>query len=183
MNFENRENKLELIIHERKIMWFSFMLIFVLFSFMYLPFAFFWGWHYTLSGLKHLLKHLIFWLIPIVIFHEGLHGFVWAISIKGGYRQIKFGFNREMYAPYTHCNVPLNKWKYLAGGIAPLLIMGIIPAFISFFLSSAYWFSISLLCIWTSAGDILSCYYLLKVPSEFKILDHPEKLGFILVPI
>jgi hypothetical protein len=177
------ENKMEHIINERKIMWFSFALLVALFSLMYLPVTLLWGWNYTFSGLNLLLKHLILWLIPIVVLHEGLHGFIWAITLKDGYRQIKFGFNKEMLAPYTNCKVPLNKWIYIAGGVAPLVIMGIIPASLSFCFNSSYWYCFSLFCIWSSAGDIISCFYLLKVPKGFKILDHPEKLGFILVPI
>jgi hypothetical protein len=150
---------------------------------MYLPFTFFYGWKFTHFELIRLLKHLLFWIIPIIILHEGLHGLVWAITIKNGFEQIKFGFNRELLAPYTHCKIPLKKWKYISGGLAPLLLMGIIPAIISFTLGSPYWFCLSLFCIWSAAGDILSCYYILEVPKNFNIQDHPDKLGFILIPI
>jgi len=181
MSVERLDNNYELIIDEKTIRRFAFALLAVQILFMFLPFALSWGWDFTMSGLKILLKHLLIWLIPIIILHEGLHGFAWAISIKGGFRHIKFGFNKDMLAPYTHCKIPLNKWTYITGGVAPLLIMGIIPALVSFCFSNAYWYCLSLFCIWSSAGDILSCYYLLKVPSTFKIQDHPDKLGFILV--
>lgn len=178
---ENTENRKEFIIDEKKIIRFALALLAVQILFMFLPFTFYWGWDFTFSGLKILLKHLLFWLIPIIIFHEGLHGIVWATSINKGFKQIKFGFNKDMLAPYTHCKIPLKKWIYIAGGAAPLILMGIIPAIISFIIGNAYWYCFSLLCIWTSAGDILSCYYLLKVPSQIKIQDHPDKLGFILI--
>jgi hypothetical protein len=177
------DNNIEYVINERKIMWFSFALLIALISFMYLPVTIIWGWSYTLNGLSHVLKHLIFWLLPIIIVHEGLHGIIWAITSKEGFRQIKFGFNKEMMAPYTHCRIPLNRWAYIAGGVAPLLIIGVFPAFLGLLYSNPYWYCLSLFSIWSSAGDILSCYYVLKVQQGYKILDHPEKLGFILIPI
>jgi len=164
-------------------MWFSVFMLVIVFVLLYLPFSLFWGWTYASSGFKLLLKHLVFWIVPIIIIHEGLHGVIWALSLKKGFTQIKFGFNREMLAPYTHCLVPLYKNSYLAGGLAPLALMGIIPSIICFFSGNSYWYSLSLVCIWTSAGDILSCYFLLRVPQGYKIQDHPKKLGFILIPI
>ena len=116
----------------------------------------------------------------MIVLHEGLHGIVWAIA-AGGFHKIKFGFNREMLAPYTHCKIALSKPAYIAGGIAPLFLMGIFPAIISFLAANAYWYLLSLICIFTSAGDVLSCYHLLMVPNGFKIQDHPEKLGFIII--
>lgn len=140
-----------------------------------------WGWAITGSGCIKLLKHLIFWLIPVIIIHEGLHGLVWALLIKGGFKNIKFGFNREMMAPYTHCKVEMSKNKYILGGLSPLFLMGIIPGIISLIIGNTYFLSLAMFCTWSSAGDIISTYFLRKVPATASILDHPKRLGFIII--
>jgi HD superfamily phosphodiesterase len=171
----------ELIINEKKLSWFSFIFLLFIIIFMFLPFYIYWGNYQTLEGVKTAFTQLILWLIPIVIFHEGLHGLTWALSMRDGIKNVKFGFNKEMLAPFTHCKVPLSKLKYLIGGMSPFILMGLVPAIVCFYLGNAYWFTISLLCIWTSAGDVLSNYHLLRVSNKFRIQDHPKKLGFILV--
>ena len=171
----------ELVIGEKQVNRFALISIVGVCAIFYVPFAMFWGFSLAYSGFKYMIKILIFWLIPIIVIHEGLHGLFWALSIKGNFRQIKFGFNKQMLAPYTHCKIPLSKKAYLMGGLAPIILMGIIPAIISFIFANSCYFCLSLVCIWTSSGDILSCYHLIKIPNTFKIQDHPDKLGFILI--
>jgi hypothetical protein len=171
----------ELVFDFRQINRFALLFLAFVIVFFYLPFALLFDWNNALAGSIELLKDLIFWIIPIIICHEGLHGLTWALLLPQSFRQIKFGFNKEMFSPYTHCKIPLSKTTYLTGGLAPLVLMGIVPAVFSIVSGSAYWYTLSLLCIWTSSGDVLSCYYLLKIPNTFNIQDHPEKLGFILV--
>jgi hypothetical protein len=183
INFLNNpfQNTDELVFDFRQINRFALLCLAFVLVFFYLPFSLVYTWDITKTGSLELLKDLIFWIIPIIICHEGLHGLTWALLIPRGFRQIKFGFNREMFSPYTHCKIPISKKIYISGGLAPLVLMGIIPAFYSVIAGNAYWFTLSLLCIWTSSGDILSCYALLKISNKYKIQDHPEKLGFILI--
>jgi hypothetical protein len=171
----------ELVINEKQVNRFALLSIVGIIVVFYLPFASFWGYNFAFAGLKYMIKVLIFWLIPIILVHEGLHGLFWALAIKGNIKQIKFGFNKQMMAPYTHCKIPLSKKAYLIGGMAPLILLGICPSIIFFILGNAYYYTLSLVCIWTSSGDILSCYHLIKVPNTLKIQDHPDSLGFILV--
>jgi hypothetical protein len=171
----------ELVISESHLNRFAFLSIIGVIVLFYLPFAFYWGFSYTLNGFWYMVKVLIFWIVPIILIHEGLHGLLWALALKGDFRQIRFGFNKQMLTPYTHCKVPLPKRSYFIGGLAPLVIMGLIPALLSFIFGNPYYFTLSLVCIWTSSGDIISCFYLLKIPNTYNIQDHPDKLGFILV--
>jgi hypothetical protein len=175
------KNTDELVFDFRQINRFALLFLAIVIVIFYIPFALLYEWNNTLTGSFELLKDLIFWIIPIIICHEGLHGLTWALLLPQCFRQIKFGFNKEMFSPYTHCKIPLSKTTYLTGGLAPLVLMGIVPAVFSIVAGSAYWYTLSLLCIWTSSGDVLSCYYLLKIPGKFRIQDHPEKLGFIIV--
>jgi hypothetical protein len=177
-SFQNTE---ELVFDFRQINRFAFFFFVIVIVFFYLPFALLQNWNNTVTGSKELIKDLIFWIIPIIICHEGLHGLTWALFMPQGFRQIKFGFNREMFAPYTHCKIPLSKTTYLTGGLAPLVLMGILPAVYGILANDAYWYTLSLICIWTSSGDILSCYYLVKIPKSYLVQDHPEKLGFMLI--
>lgn len=170
----------EIILSAKQINRFALIFILVIAAFLYLPFSLVWGWHYTLNGLKSQITDLLFWIIPIILVHEGLHGLVWALASKS-FTNISFGFNREMVAPYTHCKVPLSKTAYILGGLAPLFILGIVPTIIAFVFGKPYWFVLALFCIFTAGGDIYSCFFLIKVPNKFKIQDHPEKLGFIVM--
>jgi hypothetical protein len=176
------DNLKEFVIEHKKLSLFAMVLLFLQLIIMFGPFVLIWGWNITSTGMQLLLIHLIFWLVPIIILHEGLHGLVWALSVKKGYKYISFGFNRELLSPYTHCKIPLRKWQYIAGGLAPLFVTGIFPSIIAFIIGNPYWFCLSLFCIWSSAGDMLSCYYLLKIPNNWKVQDHPEKLGFFIIP-
>jgi hypothetical protein len=171
----------ELIIKENQLSGFAFLFLVFVMLFMFWPFYMVWGKNAVIYEVKNSISSLLLWLIPIIILHEGLHGLTWAVLSKAGIRNIKFGFNKEMLAPYTHCKVPLHKTIYLLGGIAPFIIMGVLPALISFYFGNAYWYTLALICIWTSAGDVLSTYKLLSVPNCFKIQDHPKKLGYYLV--
>ncbi len=172
----------EVIISPKQINRFAFILVIVIIAGFYLPFAFIWGWQFTWFGLKHLLKELLYWIIPIIILHEGLHGLVWLFASKS-IKNIQFGFNRELLAPYTHCKIPLSKFNYILGGLFPFIIMGLIPAIITIIIGNSYWYLFSLFCIFTSGGDIISCFYLMKIKGKFKVQDHPQKLGFILIEV
>jgi len=172
----------ELVIEHKKLSLFAMVLLLLQLIFMFGPFVLIWGWNLTSEGIQLLLKHLIFWIIPIIILHEGMHGIVWALSVKDGFKYIRFGFNREMLSPYTHCKVSMRKWQYVAGGLAPLIVTGLIPSIVAFIAGNSYWYCLSFFCIWSSAGDIISCYYLLKIPNHWKVQDHPTKLGFFIIP-
>ena len=119
MEFE----KTELVITEKQLNLFALIAFVGIFLLFYLPFGLFWGFAQTFLGFKLMIKHLLIWLIPMIIIHEGLHGLFWALALNGNFKQIKFGFNKRMLAPYTHCKVSLTKKSYLMGGLAPLFFL------------------------------------------------------------
>lgn len=168
-----------LIFDAREINRFAIFLLIGLFTIIYLPIAYIFGFDKSFRESESALMHLLFYLVPIIIVHEGLHGLTWAVACKS-IRNIKFGFNTKIMAPYTHCNIPLSKEWYIAGGLAPLVMMGIIPALVSVAYENIYWFTLALFCIFTSGGDILSCWRLMRIKGKFKVQDHPEMLGFII---
>lgn len=123
------------------------------------------------------LWHLVLWFVPIVIAHEGIHALVWAL-LSGKWRHISFGFHRQYFTFYTHCSVPLSKATYFAGGIAPFVVLSLIPAVYAFVSPGYYWLAFAIFNGWTCVADLLMCYYILLLPSRVRLLDHPQKLGF-----
>lgn len=180
-NLNNQANTKEVLINERKLGWFALLFLLTIILFIFFPFTLTWGWQTVKYNGNKLLSDLLILIIPIIILHEGLHGLFWFIAIKGKYKQIRFGFNRKMLAPYTHCKIPMSKAAYLIGGLAPFFIMGLFPCIISFIVGNAYFFLLSLFGMWSASGDIISCFSLRNIPSNYKIQDHPQKLGFIVI--
>jgi hypothetical protein len=68
----------------------------------------------------------------------------------------------------------------LAGALAPCVLMGLCPAIIAFWAASAYYYTLALICIWVSAGDVYSGFKLLKLKHKGMVLDHPQMPGFII---
>ncbi|MGC8823171.1 MAG: DUF3267 domain-containing protein [Bacteroidales bacterium] len=143
--------------------------------------TFFLFWYpavYLREGLTF-LWHIILWLVPVIIVHEGLHAFFWAL-LSGQWRHVRFGFNRQYLTFYTHCSVPLSKATYFAGGIAPFLMLSLMPAVYALVTGSYYWLAFAIFNGWTCAADLLMCYHILRLPRRVRLLDHPEKLGFFI---
>lgn len=182
MLVKNQENQAEYILNEKKLSIFSFLFLIILFAAFFIPFSMFWGFSKSFNSAWQLILDLLYWIIPMIIVHEGLHGIVWAVMLKNGFKHIKFGFNKAMLSPYTHCNKPMPAKAYLAGALAPCIIMGLLPAIAAFGAGSAYYFVLSLICIWVSAGDLYSSYQLLKIKPKSLVLDHPQMPGFIILP-
>ncbi len=171
----------EIIVDDTKLIKFSLWFMFLSLILVCIPFLLLYNFNSLLLGLRKLFIHLIFWLIPIVILHEGLHGLIWALLQKNGFKNIRFGFHKQYFTFYTHCTAPLKKWVFFAGGIAPFTFMGILPVMYGLITESGYWLIWGLINLWTSAADLLVCTKIISLPSNFKILDHPEKLGFYLI--
>jgi hypothetical protein len=176
----NEYTKREVIIDQRKLTRFALLFLISVIILFLVPFCLLWGKHILMEGFSKFLKNILLLIIPIVVVHEGLHGFIWAIFSSSGFKSIKFGFNVALLSPYTHCNVPMKRWYYFFGGIAPLVIMGLIPAVYSYCMGNGFWLFVSAFCTWSSAGDILSCFYILKTDPDVLVLDHPDTLGFFI---
>ena len=145
-----------------------------------LPYYLLWGENAFLAlRFKSLLFLFLFVVLGIVI-HELLHGIVWALMARGGFRSIRFGIKWEYLTPYCHCKVPLRVWQYIAGGAAPLLFMGIMPAIWALFKGNTLMMFYGIFFTWTAAGDIMAIWLLSKYKPMHWITDHPSELGFII---
>lgn len=114
-----------------------------------------------------------------VVLHELIHGLVFARYAPNGFKAIKFGANLRMGAVYCHCKDPVKVKHYMRAGIAPLIILGLLP--LTFALATGvHWLNIfGLLLTIGGFGDLLIWLKLLKFDRNMLIRDHPEKLGFI----
>jgi len=145
-----------------------------------LPFLLIWDFETLKIGYKAFLKSILFILIGGIIFHELLHGITWAVFVKGGFKQLKFGINWRYLAPYAHFKKPLKIKIYLAGALMPLLVLGILPGIFGIILGNGFYLLFGIFFTWAAAGDILASIRLFQLPMNGLVQDHPDKLGFII---
>ena len=118
----------------------------------------------------------------LVVLHELIHGLFWAIFAKNHLKSIEFGFIASSLTPYCCCKDMLTKSQYIIGGIMPTVILGIIPAVISIFTGSVFWFVMGELMILSGGGDMTILLNLLRYKSDKKeilYMDHPYECGLI----
>jgi len=123
-----------------------------------------------------------FSIVLAIIVHELIHGIVFALYTPLGFRSVTFGFNAKIGAFYCHCKEPIRVKHYRRAGIAPLVILGLIPLVIGYVTGVGWFKTFGLLLTIGGFGDLLVYIKLLKFGKNRLILDHPDKLGFILDP-
>jgi hypothetical protein len=126
------------------------------------------------------LTILLFFFGGIVI-HEFLHGLGWSISCKNGFKSIEFGVKWNSLTPYTHCKEPLKAGAYKFGAALPGILMGFLPAILGILLGNILIFVIGNAFLFAAGGDFLSLWMARKISKDTTILDHPDKIGFIIV--
>jgi hypothetical protein len=115
-------------------------------------------------------------LIGIVL-HELIHGLIWAKFAKNGFKSIKFGVMWKMLCPYCHCKEALSVRQYIIGGIAPAIILGIIPAIIAIAIGNLSILFFGMYFITAGAGDFLIIDLIRKEKSNTLVQDHPTEGG------
>lgn len=121
-------------------------------------------------------------IIILVVTHELLHGFTWAMFTESKFKSIEFGFKIKSLCPYCTCGEQLIKWQYILGVIMPCLVIGVIPAVIAVVCNSIYWFWVALLMIVASGGDLIVTIKVLAYKTNSRnviFMDHPTDIGFI----
>ncbi len=126
---------------------------------------------------------VFFMVIFIGIFlHELLHGIGWGLFTKNGFKSIKFGFSFKILSPYSHCEEVLDYWKFIFGVTLPAIILGILPIVLSFLFVKSNLLIYGIIFLFGAGGDLVVFFNILKYPSEnVKIIDHPSKIGCILI--
>lgn len=118
-------------------------------------------------------------LVVGIVVHELIHGLFWARYAPSGFKSISFGVIWKMLTPYCHCNEPLKVKHYSIGALAPLVILGIIPAIAGVALHSLMTTIFGVIFIASAAGDIMVAWRLRKEPAENTVLDHPTEAGYL----
>lgn len=120
--------------------------------------------------------------IALIFVHEGLHGVTWALFAENGFKDIAFGFMKELLTPYCTCAAPLKKGQYILGALMPLIVLGIIPTALGILFGSMFWTVIGLVMVLSAGGDILIVLKLLlwkSAAAEKRFLDHPTQAGLV----
>lgn len=118
----------------------------------------------------------------LIVLHELIHGIIWSIFAKNHLKSIEFGLIISSLTPYCCCKDMLTKSQYIVGGIMPTVVLGIIPALISIFTGSVFWFIMGELMILSGGGDMTILLKLLRYKSDKKeilYMDHPYECGLI----
>ena len=121
-------------------------------------------------------------LLVLVVVHEGIHGLTWSIFAPNHLSDIEFGFMKEYLTPYCTCKTPLAKWPYIAGALAPLVLLGIIPTVVAIATSSFTLLVTGLIMILAAGGDVMIVWMILRhraTGSDLLVLDHPTQAGCV----
>lgn len=117
-------------------------------------------------------------LILGIILHELIHGIVFALFNKEGFKSIKFGILKEMLTPYCHCSEPLKRNQYLLALVMPAIILGFVPAIISFCIGSISLLFYGYIFTIAAIGDFMIFQLLIKEQKDCYVLDNPTEAGF-----
>jgi hypothetical protein len=171
----------EFIISIKRANLIALILIFPITLFYMLPFYLLWGMN-IFNSLKYIDLLFGFILIPVgIVVHELSHGLVWVLFSSGKFRSLRFGIKWEYLTPYCHYIEPLKVWQYIAGGVAPLIVMGVIPGIFALITGNSFLMFFAMFFTWAAGGDIQSVWMLRKFKASQKVIDHPEDLGFIVI--
>lgn len=119
-------------------------------------------------------------VLMAIVMHELIHGLVFALYAESGFRAVSFGFSRTMFSPYCHCKEPVRVKHYRRAGIAPTLILGIIPLVFALFTGVNWIKTFGILLTIGGFGDVLVWLKMFRFNSNLMVRDHPEKMGFII---
>ena len=153
-----------------------------------LAYALFWPGNLTIDAFRNAMPNNPIWILAIlaggIILHEGLHGITWALFCKRGFRSIQFGFMTRLLAPYCHCTEPLERSRYIAGGLMPGVVMGILPAVLALAEGYLGWLLLGIFFTFAAGGDFAMMWLLRKLPPESLVRGHPSELGcFVYEPL
>ncbi len=124
----------------------------------------------------------VFILMAVLLFittplHEFLHGLGWSIFTKNGFKNIYIYLPLGISDACCHCTEPLNYKHYIIGNIMPIIVLSIIPAFISFLTEIPVIFYFSLFNAFGCGSDVSNTLLAYKNRDKL-ILDYPTDCGF-----
>lgn len=115
-------------------------------------------------------------IVVSVAIHELLHGIGWAISSGKGWQAVRFNIHAMM--PSCACKTALKKKSYLAGVLAPFVVLGLGSALFVFVYPGTVSFLIMMVNFVAAGADLLIAVRVVK-EDNCLIADHPTKAGYI----
>ena len=134
------------------------------------------AWVETWGDWKGIVRMMAI-LVAGIVAHELIHGIVFALFAKEGFRAVRFGILIKSLTPYCHCNEPLSARHYRTSTVMPAIVLGIIPFLVSLYNGSGALLLFGLFFTIAAAGDFIILYLLRKEPAYVLVQDHPEKIG------
>ena len=152
------------------------LLLFVVFALLFgLPFYLIWKPVFVFSWQSILIFGALF--ILGVVVHELIHGLVFGMFAKSGFKNIRFGVLWEYLTPYCHCNEPIKLKYYIFGALMPAIILGFVPSIISLINGSLMLLILGVIFISAAAGDFYVVWILRKESMNVFVQDHPSEPG------
>ena len=122
-------------------------------------------------------------MLVLIVVHELIHGLVWSFFAERGFKDIEFGFMVKYLTPYCTCGVPLSKGQYIAGALAPLVLLGVVPMIWGILAGSFPVLLVGIIMADSAAGDIQIVWQILRYKScssDVVYIDHPTQGGGVI---
>lgn len=180
MNSENyTQEKLTIDIVKANLVAIKYLLVFT--SVFLFPFYLIWGFddfHIIKSNNAFIRIFFSFFVVVVgIIVHEFIHGIFFAKYASQGFKSIKFGILKKMLTPYCHCKEPLKVKHYIIAVLAPLFIVGFLPAIIGIAIGNLGLTIFGIFFSGAAAGDIMIYNLIKKENPEDFVQDHPSEGG------
>ena len=147
-----------------------------------IPYYLIWGNNFAenfYKGANPILK-LVFPIIAFfvgIVIHELIHGIFFAKYASIGFKSVKFGVLWKMLTPYAHCKEPLKIKQYIIALLAPLILVGILPAILGIALGNPGLLFFGIVFFGCAAGDLMIYNLIKKENPEDFVQDHPSEAG------
>ena len=146
-----------------------------------LPYRLLWGpqaWSAALTPAFTLGILLPVFTIGIVA-HEALHALGWRVA--GNITWHDFSFGIQKLTPYAHCKVALSVTAYRIGILLPCMALGVVPGGLGLLFNNGALVFVGALFTMAASGDLMIYWLLRRVPTTALVLDHPEKVGCVVL--
>lgn len=117
---------------------------------------------------------ILAFLLGIVV-HELIHGLTWMWVTHSSFKHLRFGFMTG--AVYCHIDVPMRKRAYVAGALMPLILLGLLPYLVSFFIGSLWLMLFGTLLSSAAMGDVMIVWVIRHESPDTLVYDHPSEAG------
>lgn len=117
---------------------------------------------------------ILAFLLGIVV-HELIHGLTWMWVTHSSFKHLRFGLMTG--AVYCHIDVPMRKRAYVAGALMPLILLGLLPYLVSFFIGSLWLMLFGTLLSSAAMGDVMIVWVIRHESPDTLVYDHPSEAG------